>query len=124
MSTQRILCAAAVSALLVLSFAGCATTKTTALRVAGTTGAEFTAYYVAGGQSGAITSIAQSDAPVTVMELPGHEFRCDVRKAERAASLSIDVYRGEDRVFRGYVPPGMEGIRIRQVTGKWQGELY
>jgi hypothetical protein len=124
MTMQRVFSTALMSAFLVLITIGCASMKPTALRVAGTDGAEFTAYYVAGDLSGAVTSITQPDPFVTVLELAGGEFRCDVRKRERAADLDVELYRGEERVFQTNVPPGMEGVRIRRVTGKWRGELY
>jgi hypothetical protein len=124
MTTHRVFSAVMLSAFLGLITIGCASMKPTALRVAGTDGAEFTVYYVAGDLSGAVTSITRPDSPVTVLELPGGEFRCDVRKLERTADLDVEVYRGEERVFQTNVPPGMEGVRIRRVTGKWRGELY
>jgi hypothetical protein len=124
MRMQRVFSMVMMSAVLVLITPGCASTKPTALRVAGTDGAEFTAYYVAGAHSGAITSIARPRAPVTVLEFPGDEFRCDVRKMERAARLDVEVYRGQERVFQTNVPPGMEGVRIRRVRGTWRGEIY
>jgi hypothetical protein len=102
---------------------GCAS-RTTALRVGGTDGAEFTVYYDAPGQAGAIRSVARPGPTVPVIELPGGGFRCDIRKEEPEAELHVEVYRGQERVFETYLPPGIEGARIRQVTGTWRASSY
>lgn len=105
---------------------GCGHTRSTSLQVGGPAGTPFTVQYKAGALSGTVSSTTKPEGPSKVFELSlrGKEFKCDISKGDRAATLSAELAQGGKSVFRAVAPAGTQGVRILRGPSGWRQETY
>jgi hypothetical protein len=105
-------------------FAGCASSRTTALKLSGTPRAQFTVRYQSGKLSGALSSSTGSGAPSGVVEVSGRNMTCEIIKADPVSDLIAELVQDGEAVYRVEVPPGSSGIRIIREGKRWHHQLF